>query len=196
MREPAPAEDVHLRRLDGDEASVDEALVAARPGPALGRRLLPIDAVGLGRAALGRGEGDRPVRPHVDVGYALLHRRAEGAGGGFEEPVAEDKRLLLDREDAALDVIDVAAPQLVEITDVAVRGEAVPAFTPPIGRPEAERLQSREAGILDALMVVRDREVTDVVDLPRGHAAPTGIDPRVRHGRRLASGLRLRPADR
>jgi len=58
------------------------------------------------------------------VGDPLRDRRAEGARGGIEELVAENERGLLDRENAALDVIDVAAAQLVEIANMAVRGEA------------------------------------------------------------------------
>jgi hypothetical protein len=96
--------------------------------------------------------------------------------------VADDERRLLDREDAAPDVVDVAAAQLVEITDVAVRGETPTARTKHVGRPEPQPLQSREPGVLDALVVVRDREMADVVHLPGGHAAPTGVDPRIRHG--------------
>jgi hypothetical protein len=97
--------------------------------------------------------------------------------------MSEDERRLLDRKDAAPDVIDVAPAQLVEIADVAGRGDAAAPLAPRVGGPEPERLEDREAGVLDTLMVVRHREVADVVDLPRGHAAPTRVDPRVSHGR-------------
>jgi hypothetical protein len=180
VRERAPAEDIQLLRPHAIEHPVDEALVAGRPRPALGRRLLPVHAVRLRRASRRRGKGDRLVRRDVEVADPLRHRRAEGARGRVEELVAEHEIRLLDGEDDALDVIDVPGAQLVKIANVAVRGGATPAVAPRVRRPEPERLQDREAGILDALMVVRDREVPDVVHLPRRHKPPTRLDHGVR----------------
>ena len=74
----------------------------------------------------------------------------------------------------------VPGAQLVEIANVAVCGGATAAVASRVGRPEPERFQDREAGILDALVVVRDREVADVVYLPRGYETATGLDHGVR----------------
>src|SRR2546427_7827855 len=180
VRERAPTQDVHLVRLHGIEYPVDEALVADRPRPALGQRLLPFDALRLGRASRGCRKGDRLARRDVEVADPLRHRRAEGAGRRIEELVAEHELSLLDGEEAALDVIDIPGAQLVEIANVAVCGGATAAVASRVGRPEPERFQDREAGILDALVVVRDREVADVVYLPRGYETATGLDHGVR----------------
>src|SRR5882724_147576 len=187
VRERAPAEDVHLRRLHGIEGPIDEAVVTARPYPLLGWRLLPVHAMSLGRAARGGREGDRRLGRRVDVGHTLLYRGAQGAGCGVKKPVAENEGRLLEREHPALHVVDVTPAQLVKVANVAARGDASAALVPRAGRPEPECLQDGEAGVFDALMVVRDREVADVVDFPRGHAAPTGLDPGIRHGGPLRS---------
>jgi len=50
------------------------------------------------------------------------------------------------------------------------------ALAPHVRRSEPERFQEHEAGVLDPLMVVGDREVTEVVHFPRGHAASAGLD--------------------
>ena len=85
---------------------------------------------------------------------------------------------------AADDVEDVAGAQLAEVADVAVGRQA---RTPPRGqrrRAEAQRLEQSQGRVLEAIEPERDREVADVVDLPRGHPAAMRLRPlRLAHAR-------------
>ena len=136
---------------------------------------LSASATNLGKAA--KAADDRGARKKfapaaIEVGddLAALARR-----------IGKDVPLKTVSGDAA--EAEKAAAKLVEVPDAAVRGDAAPVLALRVGGPEPERLQNGKARIFDALMVVRDREVPDVVHLPRGHAAPTGLDPSARHDR-------------
>ena len=95
----------------------------------------------------------------------------------------EDEGIVLGGKHAALDVVNVAAAQLVEIAHVAVGGGAAAARLDGVTGTEPQGLQHDQARVLDALVIVGDGEVTDVVHLPRGHATPTRVDPGLGHGR-------------
>src|SRR5262245_58086839 len=94
----------------------------------------------------------------------------------------EDEGVVLDGEHAALHVIDVATTQLVEIAHVAVGGGATAALAMRGMGTQGQHLKHGPDSVLEALMIVVDREVTDVVHLPRRHAASTRIDPGIDHG--------------
>jgi len=171
------AQDVDLVRLDRVARALVEAVEPARPRAALAGGDVPLDPPLLGRASLHRQEGPGRVAPCVHVADALLDGRADVAGLGIEELVSEHEGIPLDCDDPALDVHDVADPQLADVAHVAIGGDAEAPTAPGIGGAEPERIEQDERGVAEPGEIERDRQVVVVVDLPAVDDPAVRLEP-------------------
>src|SRR5262245_49671867 len=110
---------------------------------------------------------------------ALLDRRADLAGLGVEELVAQHEPVALDTDHAARDVQVVADAELADVAHVAVGRQAQVLAPARVRQAEAERLEHAQRGVTEMSEVERDRQMTVVVFLPAIDDPTVRLEPAV-----------------